>query len=115
MTPRQALQVALDDEHTDAIIAHRKAKRCPLTPRAAQLLASEFSKTGDANNAADEMLIRGWQGFKASWLEPQANRSLQPRLTNLDMLELDLADRIRNGTGSQGSLDFASIPRLSGR
>lgn len=60
----------------------------------------------------------------ASWLraecwedELQDTRSIIPvkNMTNLDRLEQDLAERIRNGAGSQGSLDLASVPRLSGR
>jgi len=60
----------------------------------------------------------------ASWLnagcwedELQDQRTIIPsqNMTNLDRLEQDLAERIRNGTRSQGSLDLASVPRLSGR
>lgn len=60
----------------------------------------------------------------ASWLnagcwedELQDTRPLIPsrNMTALDLLEMDLAERIRNGTGSQGSLYFASVPRLSWR
>lgn len=60
----------------------------------------------------------------ASWLnagcwedELQDTRNFIPsgNMTNLDRLEMELAERIQNGTGSQGSLDFASVPRLSGR
>ena len=112
MTPREALEQVISPDHAEAILAHRKAKRCPLTLRAAQLLAREFSKCDDPNAAADEVLIRGWQGFKAEWMnKPQQSRPM----TNLDRLEMELAERIQNGTGSQGSLDFASVPRLSGR
>lgn len=112
MTPRQALEAVIDADHADAVLDHRKAKKAPLTLRAAQLLAKEFAKCPSPNDAADEMLIRGWQGFKAEWM----NKPKQSRpMTNLDRLEMELAERIRNGTGSQGSLDFASVPRLSGR
>lgn len=70
MTPREALERVLDDLHTDAIIAHRKAMRKPLTPHAAELLAREFAKCQSPNDAADQMMLMGWQGFKAEWLAP---------------------------------------------
>ena len=77
MTPRQALETVIDADHADAVLDHRKAKRSPLTLRAAQLLAKEFAKCPSPNEAADEMLIRGWQGFKAEWVLPKqaANQS----------------------------------------
>lgn len=71
MTPRQALETVIDADHADAVLDHRKAKRSPLTLRAAQLLAKEFAKCPSPNDAADEMLIRGWQGFKAEWVLPK--------------------------------------------
>lgn len=112
MTPREALEQVIDADRADAVLDHRKAKKAPLTLRAAQLLAREFAKCPSPNDAADEMLIRGWQGFKAEWM----NKPHHPRpMTNLDRLEMELAERIQNGTGSQGSLDFADVPRLPGR
>lgn len=115
MTPRQWLETTVDAERAAELIKHRNRLRKPLTDYAAKLLAGKLSQCPDPNAAADLCIEKGWQSIEPGWLHPQANRSQQPRLTNLDMLELDLADRIRNGTGSQGSLDFASIPRLSGR
>jgi hypothetical protein len=53
----------------DAVLAHRRAKRCPLTVRAAQLLAKGFTATGDPAAAADMMIERGWQGFKPEWFD----------------------------------------------
>lgn len=50
------------------IIAHRKGLKCPLTPRGARSLVREYQATGDAVNAAEEHLNRGWQGFKAEWV-----------------------------------------------
>ena len=115
MTPKECLRTVLDEEHVTGILDHRKAIRKPLTERAAMLLAKELQKTGDPNAAADEILLRGWRGFKADWMQRSSMRSTQPQMTNLDRLEQDLAERIRNGTRSQGSLDLASVPRLSGR
>ena len=68
-TPREILLECLSPESADAVLAHRKAKRCPLTVRAAQLLAKGFTATGDPNAAADMMIERGWQGFKPEWYD----------------------------------------------
>jgi hypothetical protein len=68
-TPRSILLECLSAESADAVLAHRRAKRCPLTIRAAQLLAKGFMSTGDPNAAADMMIERGWQGFKPEWFD----------------------------------------------
>jgi hypothetical protein len=68
-TPREILLECLTPEIADAVLAHRRAKRCPLTVRAAQLLAKGFTATGDPNAAADMMIERGWQGFKPEWFD----------------------------------------------
>lgn len=63
-----ALLAALDADHAQAVLDHRKTKKCALTVFAAKLLAKEFGKCPDPNAAAEEMILRGWQGFKAEWL-----------------------------------------------
>lgn len=121
MTPRQALETCLDEEHADAVLDHRKAKRAPLTTRAAQLLAKEFAKCPDANAAADEMLIRGWQGFKAEWVTPKQRQSLpqpnKPRniaeaSTRL-LAEMRESQNARIEPGTTGSLFEQDVPYLA--
>jgi hypothetical protein len=68
-TPREFLLECLSPESADAVLAHRKAMRRPLTGRAAQLLAKGFLATADPNAAADLMIARGWQGFKPEWFD----------------------------------------------
>lgn len=68
MTPTEELQAVLDLEHAEAIVDHRRAKRSKLTAFAARLLAREFAKCPDPNFAAEQMILRGWQGFKAEWI-----------------------------------------------
>lgn len=63
-----ALGAVLDAEHASAVLDHRKTKKCALTVFAAKLLAKQFALCPDPNAAAEEMIIRGWQGFKAEWL-----------------------------------------------
>lgn len=71
MTPREALETTLDVAHAEHVIAYRQRIRKPLTSHAAELLAKEFALCADPNEAADEMLLRGWQGFRASWIKPK--------------------------------------------
>ena len=75
-TPRQELLRVLDEEHAAAVIEHRQRIRKPLTAYAARLLAKEFAKCRDPNAAADYMILHGWQGFEAAWMDkrkPQVN------------------------------------------
>jgi hypothetical protein len=78
-TPRQILLECLSAESADAVLAHRKAMRRPLTGRAAQLLAKGFLATADPNAAADMMIERGWQGFKPEWFDNERRSNGQPK------------------------------------
>ena len=78
-TPREALLGCLSPEVADGVLAHRKAKRCPLTVRAAQLLAKGFVATADPNAAADMMIERGWQGFKPEWFDNERRSNGQSK------------------------------------
>lgn len=84
------LMKVLDQDHAKAVIDHRKVLKKPLTVRAAQLLASQFSKCPDPNAAADAMIENCWQGFKPEWLinRQQAQRRDNParrKLTHTDI------------------------------
>lgn len=57
----------LDAGHAQAVLDHRNRMRKPMTPHAASLLASSLAEAPDPNAAADEMIERGWQSWKASW------------------------------------------------
>src|ERR1051325_11700722 len=63
-----ALQTVLDADHAEAVIEHRRQKKSPLTAFAAKLLAKQFAMCPDPNAAAEEMILRGWRGFKAEWM-----------------------------------------------
>lgn len=66
------LSEVLDDERTNAVIAHRRALKAPLTPHAAKLLARDLSRVGDPNENADMMIRKNWRGFDPSWLNGRA-------------------------------------------
>jgi len=57
----------LSDDMAQAVVAHRKAKKSPLTEKAAELLAKRFSETVNPEAAAGMMIERGWTGFDPSW------------------------------------------------
>lgn len=61
------LRAVLSDDHTEAVIAHRKKLKKPLTVHAAKLLAGQLSAVTEPNKAADLMISRGWQGFEPDW------------------------------------------------
>ncbi len=84
------LMKVLDQDHAKAVIDHRKVLKKPLTVRAAQLLAGQFSKCPDPNAAADAMIAHGWQGFDPQWLQnrQQAQQRVSPasrKLTHTDI------------------------------
>jgi uncharacterized protein YdaU (DUF1376 family) len=72
-TPRSELSLVLDDAHVSAVIDHRQRIRKPLTAFAAKLLAEKFAASPDANQAADMMVMNGWQGFDPSWAADRVN------------------------------------------
>jgi uncharacterized protein YdaU (DUF1376 family) len=73
--PSMAFAGVLSDDLAKAVVAHRKAKGAPLTPVAAKLLADAFRKTGKPQEAAEMMILQGWQGFKPSWFANQDARA----------------------------------------
>lgn len=67
-TPKEYLCDVLPDEYADAIIAHRKGLKAPLTGIGAKALAIQYMLTGDPVAAAEHHLNVGWRGFKADWM-----------------------------------------------
>lgn len=65
----EILATVLSPETCADLLEHRKAKRSKLTAGAAKGLVKEFTASGDPESAAREMLLRGWTGFKAEWLD----------------------------------------------
>lgn len=115
MTPREALEQVVSAEMASELIKHRQRLRKPMTDFAAKLLAKKLAACPDPNEAACLMIEKGWQSIEPAWFANSVQRATGRQMTNLDLLEMELAERIQNGTGSQGSLDFTSVPRLPGR
>lgn len=65
----------------DAFITHRKAVKALVTDRVVNTIRNEADKAGiPLEDALDEVVARGWKGFKADWYKPQF-RTEQPRKT----------------------------------
>lgn len=78
-TPQKILSEVVSEKTAADVIAHRKALRKPLTPRAAELLAKTLAASGDAESAAATMIERGWQGYRADWDTPRSNARAGPQ------------------------------------
>ncbi|WP_156394427.1 hypothetical protein [Mesorhizobium sp. Root172] len=92
-----ALLTSLDEEHALAVLDHRKTKKCALTAFAAKLLAKEFAKCPDPNAAAEEMIIRGWTGFKADWMRKAAKTTGRRTVFDVAMEKFDGAESVFGG------------------
>lgn len=99
-----ALLAVLDEECALAVMDHRKAKKCPLTPFAARILAKQFALCPDPRAAVEEMINRGWTGFKADWLR-------KPQTTGRRNYIDAALDRINGSESVFGSrLDVECLP-----
>lgn len=106
------LMAVLDEDHAHAVIEHRRVTiRKPLTVYGAKRLASKLAAWGDANEAADIMIDRLWQGFECEWVKDR--RSLGNRKRTI----VDAArDRINELYGHHGNhTDAQRLPDEQGR
>jgi hypothetical protein len=71
LSPRDELRAVLDEGRAQAVVDHRKALGKKLTAHAAKLLADQFAKCPNPNEAADTMIANGWQGIKPEWMQRQ--------------------------------------------
>lgn len=73
-----ALLTALDEETAREVIDFRQrmGRRYVLTERSAKMLAKQLSRCPDPRAAAEEMIVRGWQGIRPEWVTKDA--PLQP-------------------------------------
>lgn len=92
VTPRSILLECLSPEMAGAVIDHRRAKRSPLTLKAAQLLVKGFLSTGQPQAAAEMMIARGWQGFKPEWFEKDKTDGQDRRSNSVSAAAARLAE-----------------------
>lgn len=80
----EILRTVLDDERALAVYEHRRVTiKKPLTAYGAKRLAAKLAQWGDANEAADIMIDRLWQGFEVDW----AARFARPRSTGNGLVD----------------------------
>lgn len=106
------LREVLSDETADELTAHRKAKRSPLTVGAAKGLVKAFKDFGNPEEAAREMMARGWTGFKPEWMAERQARAgpaafQRPRVTSLSTLAFGDLDAAKPS-------DFDNLARIAG-
>ena len=68
----EILETCLSAETARDLVAHRKAKKSPMTAGAAKALAKSFVAFGDPEAAAAAMMANGWQGFNPEWMHNHA-------------------------------------------
>lgn len=96
MTTLDILMTVLDEERSRAVIDHRNSKRAKLTEYAAKLLVKQFSQCTDPNEAADEMILRGWTGFRPEWVRDRVMQRARPRTVGDSALQ-ELIEGQSNG------------------
>ncbi len=112
--PVAALSPILGDELASAVIEHRQRIRKPLTFRAAEMLAKQFGKYHDPPAGAEAMLARGWQGFKAEWMEERNHRrskadDLSDKKTEMARRRDERAEAYRGMAGETGGSDVVAL------
>lgn len=80
-----ALMAAVDEDTALGIIEHRikLGARYALTERSARMLAKQLNRCPDPIAAAEEMIVRGWQGIKPEWVQKSQPRSILQAGMNL--------------------------------
>jgi len=76
--------VSVDKSVWEDFMKIRKAKRAPMTATALEAIKREAGKAGwSLNDAIKECVERGWQGFKADWVEKRTEAGPDPTLAKL--------------------------------
>ena len=76
--------VSVDKSVWEDFMKIRKAKRAPMTATALEAIKREAGKAGwSLNDAIKECVTRGWQGFKADWVEKRTEAGPDPTLAKL--------------------------------
>jgi DNA-binding transcriptional regulator YhcF (GntR family) len=104
ISAKQLVGMGVDEQHAKDWLAIRKAKRAPLTETALEGVAREAAIAGiTLAQAIKESAERGWQGFKASWLEG-AKQNSKPSMHH----SFDKIDYMAGVTGENqdGSFSF---------
>lgn len=76
--------VSVDKEVWEDFMKIRKAKKAPMTKTALDAIKREAENAGwPLNDAIRECVTRGWQGFKAEWVDKRTQAGPDPTLAKL--------------------------------
>lgn len=118
------LSSILDPDRIEAVVAVRRKKGATFSAHAGRLLVKALRACPNADEAADEMVLRNWTGIKPEWLESRGgHRSGAPpppaRVTHGVVAAYGrMVERQQNGTvaeNGRGSADAERIPADDGR
>lgn len=115
--PLSILTECLSAEVAADLIAHRRAKKSPLTAGSAKGLVKQFREYGDPEAAAQAMMANGWTGFKAEWMrsEARAGPNKPEKMSAITKALLNLENAHGNETQASGASSVIyEIPRLVG-
>ncbi len=74
----------MDKEVWEDFLKIRKAKKAPMTKTALDAIKREAENAGwPLNDAIRECVTRGWQGFKAEWVDKRTQAGPDPTLAKL--------------------------------
>ena len=110
-TPLALLSECLTEQTAKDLIAHRKAKKSPMTAGAAKALVKIFKAYGDPEGAAQAMMARGWTGFKPEWMAEKQRAGPAPSTKGWGSMWVELNGY---GDGSEEKRIDENVPVLSG-
>ena len=68
----------VSQECWDYFVEHRKVKKAIVTPRVVSMIRTEAHAAGwTLEQAIDHMVLMGWRGFKADWVEKKHRKQDQ--------------------------------------
>lgn len=107
-----ALCEVVSEDTAEAFIAHRKAKRSPLTLKAAQLTADKVRGHSDADAVLLNSIANGWTGVFPDKASPKGQKNGQTDRRQFDAAITETARRLSEGTIS---LDYSSRDPFAAR
>jgi hypothetical protein len=70
-------------------LQHRKVKKAIVTPRVISMIRAEAHQAGwTLEQALDHMVLMGWRGFKADWVE-RKKQDLWDQLTGRNVIDME--------------------------
>ena len=81
----------VSQECWDYFLEHRKFKKAIVTPRVVNMIRTEAHQAGwTLEQALDHMVLMGWRGFKADWVDKKAQKQdLWNQLTGRNVIDME--------------------------